>query len=91
MSSFVNYGALLIVVWPMLSKRWQRIVAATVTVALVLAIGASRVLLGVHYPSDVIGGYILGAAWLSLMLAAFHTEFAKGQQPRSTPGLLAES
>lgn len=32
-------------------------------------IGLSRVVLGVHYPSDVVGGYALSAAWLSLVLA----------------------
>ena len=33
-------------------------------VALSLAIGASRVVLGVHHPSDVVAGWCLGVAWL---------------------------
>lgn len=34
--------------------------------ALIVLIGASRVFLAVHYPSDVLGGYFLGSAWLIL-------------------------
>jgi membrane-associated phospholipid phosphatase len=38
-------------------------VAAAVTVAIVAAVCASRVVLGVHYPGDVAAGALLGAGW----------------------------
>jgi undecaprenyl-diphosphatase len=37
---------------------------------LVTAIGLSRIYLGVHYPSDVIGGYLIAAFWLCAVWAA---------------------
>jgi len=70
MSSTVTYGALLIAIWPWLSPRLRRI-ALVATVVLVVAVGTSRLLLGVHFVSDVVGGYILGLAWLAAATAVF--------------------
>jgi undecaprenyl-diphosphatase len=70
MQAVVCYGALLLVFLP-LCDGWKRPVAIGATVALVLAIGFSRLTLGVHYVSDVLGGYALGAAWLLASVAAF--------------------
>src|SRR5688500_17210975 len=62
MSSTICYGALLLVFLAVLHRRW-RPPAIAGTVLLVLAIGSSRLLLGVHFLSDVLGGYALGLAW----------------------------
>jgi len=58
-----------IIVWaaPWPSPALRR--AALVLAALfALGIGSSRVYLGVHYPSDVLGGLLLGTAWSALAL-----------------------
>jgi undecaprenyl-diphosphatase len=48
-------------------KPWQRIAAAA-AVLLSLLIGVSRVMLGVHWPSDVVGGWAFGLLWVLLTL-----------------------
>lgn len=47
--------------------RWHRLAAAA-ALLLALLIGTSRVMLGVHWPSDVIGGWAFGMLWVLLNL-----------------------
>ena len=80
MSSTVVYGALLLVFLPA-AGRLRRLLLA-LTMALVLAVGTSRLLLGVHFVSDVAGGYVLGLAWLAASTAAFEAWRAdRGKRP----------
>ena len=48
--------------------HWRFTLFASATI-LVIAIGISRIYLGVHYPSDVLGGYTAGATWLSFCIS----------------------
>ncbi|NMM22362.1 MAG: phosphatase PAP2 family protein [Phycicoccus sp.] len=70
-AAIVGYAVLLLVFLPILHGVWRK-VAATFAVLMILAIGFSRVALGVHYVSDVLGGYVLGAAWVAAMAALFN-------------------
>jgi undecaprenyl-diphosphatase len=60
-NSMITYLALALLV-PTGSRR--RAFAVVVAVLLSLAIGVSRIALGVHWPSDVIGGWSFGLFWI---------------------------
>jgi undecaprenyl-diphosphatase len=64
-SSMIFYLALALALTA--RTRWNRI-AATGATLLSLLIGTSRVMLGVHWPSDVIGGWAFGMLWVLLTL-----------------------
>lgn len=70
MSSTIGYGALLLVFLPVIAPRLRVAIVAAFAL-LVAAIGFSRLALGVHYITDVLGGYVLGLAWLAAATAAF--------------------
>jgi len=97
MSSTVTYGALLLTFLPVLAGR-RRVAAVVAAAALVLAIGCSRLILGVHFLTDVVGGYVLGLAWLLGATAAFEIwrvelgrrpaePLAEGVEPEAGPAL----
>ncbi|EHI70012.1 phosphatase PAP2 family protein [Streptococcus ictaluri] len=67
MGSMLILGALLIISYQRLSSKDLQITAVIFFSILIALIGLSRVYLGVHYPSDVLAGFILGFGILHLL------------------------
>ena len=77
-SAFV-YGSLAIVMAAQARRGRRATVATSVAMLLIFAIGASRIILGVHWPTDVLGGWTLGAAWA--MTARLLLDAWQGRKP----------
>lgn len=71
MGSFITFGALAYIVlrqpWPWGAKSAGLAIAVTI----VVLVGLSRVYLGVHWASDIAGGWSAGTVWLASAVAAF--------------------
>ena len=54
------------------AKDWkQELFFYALAMGIILMVGVSRIYLGVHYPTDVLGGLLAGAAWTLLISSAF--------------------
>jgi undecaprenyl-diphosphatase len=57
--------------WHVFQHRGLTAAAAVLLIGFVLLVGLSRIVLGVHYPTDVLGGYALAVAWVGSAIAFF--------------------
>src|SRR3984885_11210734 len=84
LGSIVCYGALFLVFLPVARGAWRRMLTIVI-VTLIVAIGVSRLLLGVHYVSDVLGGWALGITWLGITAFAFELSRQATGAPVTNP------
>lgn len=84
LDSMVVYGALLLVFLPAVAARRRRLVIG-LTALVIAVIGVTRIALGVHYLSDVLGGWLLGAAWLGVTAYAFRVWRREVGRPVGAP------
>lgn len=72
LTSCVAMGLLLVIVLPLLSHRRWRVLLTVAAALVVVLVGFSRLILGVHYLSDVLGGWVIGLAWLLVVVGVLH-------------------
>lgn len=69
MSATIVYTTVAYLAARLQKRAWERALTMIMAAAIILAISASRVYLGVHYPSDVVAGMIIGVAWSAFCMA----------------------
>ncbi len=81
MNSAIIYLTLGVLLARAASARRLKAYLVGVAMLLTLLVGCSRVYLGVHYPTDVLAGWTVGAAWAALCWAAAEAVRRRGALP----------
>lgn len=71
LNAALGVTVLLVLLWRPLARRRRRLAALAVGLLLVLLTGLDRLLLGVHFPSDVVAGYLVGSSLVASSWVAF--------------------
>lgn len=75
------YGFLAFMIARLMHPPRHRLPSVIALSILIVAIGLSRMYLGVHYPSDVVGGYLVGGLFLAIGIRATHEKYRFVRRP----------
>jgi undecaprenyl-diphosphatase len=79
MSSTVVYGTVAYLVMRLQKHHWSRVLTGLGAAFFILLVCVTRLYLGVHYPSDVLGGIIVGLAWAAFCMATLEASLVLGR------------
>ncbi len=89
MSATVVYGTVAYLLLRLQKHHWAKALTLVTAIVLILLICLTRLYLGVHYPSDVLGGIIVGLAWASFCMATLESSLALARH-RATRAVVDE-
>nr|WP_240527635.1 phosphatase PAP2 family protein [Bacillus cereus] len=69
--AFAFYGTVLFLLWRHVHVQWKRAILTVIAAMMVLSIGISRIYVGVHYPSDVLAGFLIAGFWITLVIGIY--------------------
>jgi len=72
MSAMAFYGFLIYLFYRFKINPFLKYIIIFLLIVVILSIGISRIYLGVHYPSDIVGGYIAGLIWVFFCILLFN-------------------
>lgn len=71
MAAFTLYGVLCFLLWKHARSALSRTLLIVLGSIMIVAIGVSRIYLGVHYPSDIVGAYLVSGTWLAVSIGLY--------------------
>lgn len=75
----VFFGFFAYLAWMNFAGRVRTVIIVTCAILIVL-IGPSRIYLGAHWASDVLGGYVIGTIWLFILILAYQWAMRQNTQ-----------
>ena len=72
-------GSLVVILHVVKAPRVMRLPSILLGSAAIVGVGVSRVYLGAHYPSDVLGGFLAAAAWVSAVTGSMYPRLLPGE------------
>ena len=88
MSATIVYGTVAYLLARLQRHWWARTITLLLAVIMIVLICLTRLYLGVHYPSDVLGGIIVGLAWSAFCMATLEASLALAR--RRAPASVVE-